>query len=51
MSAHDESDLTIPITGGSVREVFLAFLKLGLTSFGGPIAHLGYYRDELEMDR
>ncbi len=32
---------------GSVREVFLVFLKLGFTSFGGPIAHLGYFRDEL----
>ncbi|MBE7201866.1 MAG: chromate efflux transporter [Parafilimonas terrae] len=32
---------------GSASEVFLAFLKLGLTSFGGPIAHLGYFRDEL----
>lgn len=30
----------------SVVEVFAAFLKLGLTSFGGPIAHLGYYRRE-----
>jgi chromate transporter len=26
--------------------VFAAFLKLGLTSFGGPIAHLGYFREE-----
>ncbi|MHB2205728.1 chromate efflux transporter [Methylobacterium sp. CM6257] len=34
-------------SSGSVGEVFLAFLKLGLTSFGGPIAHLGYFRDEL----
>lgn len=28
------------------REVFSAFLKLGLTSFGGPVAHLGYFRQE-----
>lgn len=32
-------------------EVFVAFLKLGLTSFGGPIAHLGYFRDELVVRR
>ncbi|MFJ4159198.1 chromate efflux transporter [Microbacterium testaceum] len=36
---------------GSVREVFLAFLRLGLTSFGGPVAHLGYFRDELVVRR
>jgi len=30
----------------SVLEVFATFLKLGLTSFGGPIAHLGYFRQE-----
>jgi chromate transporter len=29
-----------------IREVFSAFLLLGLTSFGGPIAHLGYFRTE-----
>ena len=33
-------------SGGRVGEVFVAFLKLGLTSFGGPIAHLGYFRNE-----
>ena len=36
---------------GTPGEVFLAFLKLGLTSFGGPIAHLGYFRDELVTRR
>ena len=36
---------------GTVGEVFTAFLKLGLTSFGGPIAHLGYFRDELVVRR
>jgi chromate transporter len=30
----------------SVREVLAAFLKLGLTSFGGPVAHIGYFRNE-----
>ncbi|MBB3656968.1 chromate transport protein ChrA [Rhizobium sp. BK650] len=36
---------------GTPHEVFGAFLKLGLTSFGGPIAHLGYFRDELVTRR
>jgi chromate transporter len=31
---------------GRAGEVFAAFLKLGLMSFGGPIAHLGYFRNE-----
>ena len=31
--------------------VFLVFLRLGLTSFGGPIAHLGYFRDEFVVRR
>lgn len=32
-------------------EVFLVFLRLGLTSFGGPIAHLGYFREEFVARR
>lgn len=31
--------------------MFLVFLRLGLTSFGGPVAHLGYYRDEFVTRR
>ena len=31
---------------GSVLEVLQAFTRLGLTSFGGPVAHLGYFRTE-----
>lgn len=37
--------------GKAVTEVFGAFLKLGVTSFGGPIAHLGYYRNEFVIRR
>ena len=36
---------------GSALEVLAAFLRLGYTSFGGPIAHLGYYRAELVQRR
>jgi chromate transporter len=36
---------------GSWPETLAVFLKLGLTSFGGPIAHLGYFRDELVVRR
>ncbi|EGP54911.1 chromate transport protein [Agrobacterium tumefaciens F2] len=36
---------------GTPGEVFVTFLKLGVTSFGGPIAHLGYFRDELVVRR
>jgi chromate transporter len=31
---------------GTPAEVLLAFLKLGLTCFGGPVAHIGYFRQE-----
>ena len=32
-------------------EVLLVFLRLGLTSFGGPVAHLGYFRQEIVARR
>lgn len=36
---------------GRPGEVFWAFLKLGCTSFGGPIAHLGYFQNEFVVRR
>ncbi|MGB8278854.1 MAG: chromate efflux transporter [Methylovirgula sp.] len=39
------------VPAGSPLEVFRAFLKLGVTCFGGPIAHLGYFRDEFVIRR
>lgn len=52
----ESSARTVETEGRSLRhgtpgEVFAAFLKLGVTSFGGPIAHLGYFRDELVVRR
>jgi chromate transporter len=38
-------------TEGSLLEVLLVSTRLGLTSFGGPIAHLGYFRDEYVVRR
>ncbi len=35
------------MSSGTAREVFAVFLRLGLTSFGGPVAHLGYFRHEI----
>ena len=35
----------------SAWRVFLIFLRLGLTSFGGPVAHLGYFREEFVARR
>jgi chromate transporter len=37
--------------GSQLPEIFRAFLKLGVASFGGPIAHLGYFRDDLILRR
>ena len=36
---------------GTAWEVLLVFLRLGLTSFGGPIAHLGYFHDAFVVRR
>jgi chromate transporter len=35
----------------SCWHIFFVFLKLGITSFGGPIAHIGYFRDEFVTRR
>lgn len=35
----------------SLFEIFYIFLKLGCTSFGGPIAHLGFFREEFVQKR
>ncbi|MGX5661404.1 chromate efflux transporter [Diaphorobacter nitroreducens] len=35
----------------SAWRVFVIFLRLGLTSFGGPVAHLGYFREEFVARR
>ena len=47
-------DHTTEGDGGEPRgawPVFLVFLRLGLTSFGGPVAHVGYFRDEFVTRR
>jgi len=42
---------TLAVERGSLLEVFGVATRLGLTSFGGPIAHLGYFRDEYVVKR
>jgi chromate transporter len=44
---------TLPHRGrsGSAVEVLLAFAKLGVSCFGGPIAHIGYFRQEFVVRR
>ena len=46
-----EAGQVAPATKTSPLEVFLVFLRLGCTSFGGPIAHLGYFRDTFVVRR
>ncbi len=47
---HRNPASSLRLTGSAV-EVFRAFLGLGLTSFGGPVAHLGYFRSEFVQRR
>ena len=46
MATREETTATDARATGNWREVLAAFLRLGLTSFGGPVAHLGYFREE-----
>jgi chromate transporter len=39
-------DEALPAPTGGALEVFAVAARLGLTSFGGPVAHLGYFRAE-----
>ena len=48
MSAAERPPMPVP---GRAREVLGVFLRLGLTSFGGPLAHLGYFREEFVRRR
>src|SRR5215468_571273 len=45
MTAHGPADVE-RAPDGTGLEVLAAFIRLGLTSFGGPVAHLGYFRAE-----
>ncbi len=46
-AANGPASTEVPTQGrGSMLEVLAVATRLGLTSFGGPIAHLGYFRDE-----
>ncbi len=46
----ERSDEEPPPSGG-VLEVFLVFLRLGLTAFGGPVAHIGYFHEAFVLRR
>jgi chromate transporter len=46
-----EAVAAAPTRHSSPLEVFRVFLRLGLTSFGGPVAHLGYFRAEFVARR
>src|SRR5208282_3835872 len=51
MNGGPESTAETSPRRGTTAEVFAVFLRLGLTSFGGPIAHLGYFHEEFVVRR
>lgn len=51
LTRNDTTNEGSAIAASKTAEVFRTFLKLGLTSFGGPVAHLGYFRHELVARR
>ena len=48
---NDESETNAGGQSTTVAGVFRAFLRLGLTSFGGPVAHIGYFHEEFVVRR
>ncbi len=51
MNRAEEAEAAAIGPAGSPGEVLRVFLKLGLTCFGGPIAHIGYFREEFVRRR
>ena len=51
MTTGSENSLQDRQSRSSAAEVFVVFLRLGLTSFGGPVAHLGFFREEFVARR
>ena len=49
--AHTREEEAKVVHQGSFLEVLGVFAKLGITSFGGPVAHLGYFRQEVVVRR
>src|ERR671924_1276088 len=51
MATREEIPVARERAAGNWLEVLAVFLRLGLTSFGGPVAHLGYFREEFVRRR
>src|SRR5262249_23089867 len=51
MATREDIPAADRLPGGSSLEVLAVFFRLGLASFGGPVAHLGYFREEFVRRR